>query len=377
MPIPELPGDDWACLRILLGGICGTDLGILAHAQPPNSILQAFSSTPMILGHENVAVVADVGSAVDPSWKGRRVCVEPTLGCVARGIYPACERCRVGEFGACENFAANDTGAAGVPPGTSIGYNRRTGGSYGEFFVAHKSQLIAVPEGVSDELAVLTDPVACGAHAVLRANFPEAQRVLVYGAGALGLATIASLRALGFCGTIDAVDRHAYILTLAESMGADHAIRLPANVADRFARIAELTGATIQRSRFNNYMLSGGYDIIFDCVGSSRSINESLKWTRARGELIVVGTTAGGAIDLTPVWFRELTVRGAYGRQEEHLAGGRIGTYQLVHEWFVQGKLDMRPLLTHTFPLPLYRSAFDVALNKGKHQAIKVAFDFR
>ena len=377
MPVPELPGADWVRLRTLLGGICGTDLGILTHAQPANSILQAFSSTPMILGHENVAVVDEVGAAVDPSWKGRRVCVEPTLGCVARGIDPPCARCRAGEFGACENFAADGAGAASLPPGTSIGYNRRTGGSYGEFFVAHQSQLVAVPEGVSDELAVLTDPVACGVHAALRADLSSTQHVLVYGAGTLGVAIVASLRALGFGGTIDAVDRHGYILTLAESMGVDNAIRLPSNVRDRFGRIAELTGASVQRSRFNNYMLSGGYDLIFDCVGSSLSINESLKWIRARGQLIVVGTTAGGAVDLTPVWFRELTVHGAYGRQEEHLEGRRVGTYQLVHEWFVRGRLDVRTLLTHTFTLQEYRRAFDVALNKGKHQAIRVAFDFR
>src|ERR1035437_5434519 len=66
--VPELPGDDWVRLRTRLGGICGTDLSILAQKQPPDSILQAFSSMPMILGHENVAVVEHVGAAVDRAW---------------------------------------------------------------------------------------------------------------------------------------------------------------------------------------------------------------------------------------------------------------------------------------------------------------------
>ena len=377
IPPPELPGPDWVRLRTLLGGICGTDLGIITHSQPANSILQAFSSCPMVLGHENVALVDHIGGDVDPQWKGRRVCVEPTLSCKPRGIEPVCSRCSAGEFGACENFAADGIGAAHLPPGTSIGYNRRTSGSYSEYFVAHQSQLVAVPDALSDELAVLTDPVACGAHAVLRCDLTQARNVLVYGAGALGLAVIAALRAVEFNGTIDALDIHTYTRQLARQMGADHALELGSTVADRFQCIADRTGASIQRSRFNNYMLSGGYDVIFDCVGTPQSVNEGLKWTRARGQLIIVGTSPGGAVDLTPIWFRELSLHGAYGRQDESIDGRRIGTYQLVHEWIAQGRLDVRPLLTHTFPLAHYRPALHLALNKSRRQAIKIAFDFR
>lgn len=376
LPGPELPGPEWVRLRTLLGGICGTDLGILKHAQPPNSILQAFSSTPMILGHENVAIVDQVGSDVDPQWGGRRVCVEPTLSCLPRGIDPRCPRCSCGEFGACENFAA-DTGTVSIPPGTSIGYNRRTGGSWGQFFVAHQSQLVPVSDELSDEVAVLTDPLACGAHAILRADLSQAHNLLVYGAGTLGLAVIAGLRAVGFNGNVDALATNPYARAIADRMGASNTLSLGSDPRNRAEQIAERTGASVQHARFNNYMLSGGYDVIFDCVGSPSSINESLKWTRARGQVIIVGTASGGAIDLTPVWFRELTVIGAYGRQQERFESRRIGTYQLVHEWMSQGRLDVRPLLTHTFPLDQHRSALHVAMHKAKYQAIKVAFDFR
>jgi len=364
-------------VRTLLGGICGTDLAILAQKQPPDSILQAFSSMPMGLGHENVAVVEEVGPGVDASWRGRRVCVEPTLCCEARGIDPPCDRCRAGEFGACERFADDGGGAAGLPPGTSIGYNRATGGSFGEYFVAHRSQLVPVPEGLSDELAALTDPVACALHAVLRADVAAARQVLVYGAGVLGLAAIACLRAAGCSGRIDALDCQAYLEAPARSMGADEFLRLPRGRAERFAEVARRTGATVQRARFGRYMLSGGYDVVFDCVGSPQSIDEALKWARARGQVVLVGTGHGGGVDLTPIWFRELDVRGAYGRQSERWAGRRVGTYALVHEMMGEGKLDVACLLTHTFRLREYKRAFDVALHKGRHGAIKVAFDFR
>ena len=377
VPPPELPGPDWVRVRTLMGGICGTDLGILAQKQPPNSILQAFASMPMVLGHENVAVVEETGAEVEASWKGRRVCVEPTLNCHVRGIDPPCDRCKDGELGSCESFAADGIGKAKLPPGTSIGYNRRTGGSLGEHFVAHQSQLVPVPDAMPDEPAVLTDPVACALHAVLRADLSQAGRVLVYGAGVLGLSLIASLRAIGYAGRIDAIDRAWHVAELAEEMGANEVVSLPAGTRARFEQIASRTRATVQRARLGNYMLSGGYDVAFDCVGSRQSIEESLKWTRAQGQVMMVGTGHGGGVDLTPIWFRELKVTGAYGRQIENFGGRRIGTYQLVHEFMMQGKLDVARLLTHKFPISEYKRAFTVAMNKDRYKAVKVAIDFR
>jgi len=377
IPAPELPGDDWVRVRTLMGGICGSDLAIIDQKQPADSILQAFSSAPMGLGHENVAVVEEVGRAVAKTWLGRRVCVEPTLCCKVRGIEPPCERCAEGQLGACESFGDDGSGSAKLPPGTSIGYNSRTGGSFGECFVAHVSQLVAVPDALSDEQALLTDPLACALHAVLRADVGEAGRVLVCGCGMLGLGIVASLRAVGYTGRIDVVDRQEYLRVPAEAAGADAFLILPGGARQRFERIAERTGATVQRVRFGNYMLSGGYDVVFDCVGSRLSIGESLKWAKARGQVVLVATGHGRGVDLTPIWFRELTVIGAWGRQAEDFEGKKIGTYQLTHRMMVDGRLGARGLLTHTFPLADYRTALKVAMCKAEHKAVKVAFDFR
>ncbi len=352
-------------------------MNIIAQRQPPNSILQAYSTLPAVLGHENVAVVEEVGADVDGSWLGRRVCVEPTLCCEVRGIDPPCPRCQVGQYGACENFGRDGAGQGELPPGTSIGYNALTGGSFGECFLAHESRLVGVPEQLSDEQAILTDPIACSLHAVLRADLSQAKRVLVYGAGMLGLGVIAALRAVGYAGQIHALDRASFRQPYVKSCGADEFVQLPARKRDRFYRIAELTGADVKRARFGNYMLSGGYDVLFDCVGSARSINEGLKWTRSRGQLVLVGTGHGGRLDITPLWFTELTVLGAYGRQYEEFDGRRIESYKLAHEMMVAGKIKADNMLTHTFPLGRYKRALTVALNKSKYEAVKVAFDFR
>lgn len=376
-PVPELPGPRWVRLKTLMAGICGTDLGLIAQRQRPDSILQAYSSLPAILGHETLAVVDEVGPEVDSSWLGRRVCVDPTLCCAVRGIHPPCDRCAAGQYGACENFDGDLPGDYRLPAGTSIGYNARLGGAYADYFLAHDSQLVAVPDELLDEQAVLTDPVGCGLHAVLRAKLANTGRVLVYGAGVLGLSVVASLRAVGYAGRIDALDRAGYVEPVALAMGADELVRLPSDTPSRFEAIAARTGGRVHRVRFGNYMLSGGYDIIFDCVGSRQSVNESLKWARSRGQVAIIGTGYGGQIDLTPLWFTELTMLGAYGRQVETFGGREIRTYQLVHELMVSGKLKVGRMLTHTFRLGEYREAFEVGLHKGRHEAIKVAFDMR
>ncbi len=376
-PPPELPGDDWVRVRTRMAGICGTDVALLAQKQPPDSILQAFSSFPAVLGHENLATVESVGPAVDGAWVGKRVTVEPTLGCVARGIEPPCPRCAAGEFGACENFGDRGTGRYRIPPGTSIGYNARTGGGYAEGFVAHVSQLVEVPAGIPDELAVLTDPLACSLHTVLRTDLRDAGRVAVYGVGMLGLGIVASLRAMGYAGEVHALGRSRLLGERAGALGASHVVALPEGAGARFARVAELTGTTVHRARFGNRRLAGGYDVVYDCVGSPRSMTESLKWTRPRGQVALVGTGAGGRVELTSLWFRELTFLGAYGRQVERVDGRAIGTYDLVHELMAGGRLPVGDLLTHTFPLRQYAGAFDAAMDKRRSRAIKVAFDFR
>ena len=373
---PALPGDDWVLCRTVLGGICGSDVAVIAQRQPPNSFLQSFTTLPMVFGHENVAVVERAGSGVDASWVGKRVCVEPTLCCRVRGIAPACKPCQAGQFGACENFSADGDGSSKLPPGTSLGYCGPVGGSWGEYFVAHVSQLIDIPQQIPDALAILTDPLACSLHATLRADLSKVERVLVYGAGILGLGVVWALRATGYAGKIDIIARHRHQGRLAETLGADEAIFLPSGKRERFQSVAQRTGARLTRARFGNYMLSGGYDAVFECVGSESTIEEALKWTAARGQVILVGTGHGRGTDMTAMWFRELTVIGVSGRGVEDFAGRRKQTYQLVHEFMLAGGADVSSLLTHTFPQADFTEALSVAMHKARHESVKVAFRF-
>ena len=383
VPVPEPCGPDWVRLRTLLGGICGTDLALVTLRNHPATFLRAFTSSPMMLGHENVAVIDAVGPGVRGWRVGQRVCVEPSLSCVPRGIEPPCRPCAEGRFSLCENL---DAGA--LPPGAVIGVNNRTGGSWSPYFVAHASQLHAVPDGVSDEAAVLVDPIACALHAVLRRPPADGERLAIVGGGVVGIGVAASLRATGRRNHVTAIVRHRHQGDWMRRYGADDVIEAPRRSAERYDRVAAAVGGRRVPGLFGNQGLIGGFDVVYDCVGTGSSMTDCMKFARAGGTVIVLGTAHISVVDLTPLWFAELTVIGANGRQIEdappglaHPGGGlaprRLHTYEIVFDLIRDGRLDIAPLLTHTFRLKDYRAAFE-ALTVGRRQGvIKVAFDHR
>lgn len=371
---PALPGPQWVRLRTRLGGICGTDLAAVRLRNHPATVLQAVTSFPAVFGHECVATIDAVGEAVTGWAVGERVVVEPSLSCVPRGVDPPCRYCREGRFTLCESVAGGS-----LPPGMMVGYNCFTGGSWGEQFVAHQSQLFRVPEGLPDEQAVIVDPLACAVHAVLRVRPPDEARVLVIGGGFIAAAVIAALRATGFAGPIDALVRRIQAGEHALRCGASHVICAPRFLsrAERYALVARHVGARPLAGRFGNQMLLGGFDVVYDCVGTAASLEDAMKFVRAGGTVAEVGTTQIGIVDHTPLWFSEIRVVGCNGRALEDWDGRRRHTYEIVFDWLAGGRIPFEPFLPQLFPLRDYRRALATAAGLTPHRPLKVAFDFR
>lgn len=186
---PDLPGDEWVRIRTRMGGVCGSDLGIVSLTASPSA--SPFSSFPFVIGHENVGEVAEMGRAVQGFAKGERVTVNPLLCCEPRAVSPPCEACTAGHHSRCAHFTDGV-----LPPGMLVGTTRSIGGSWGDEFVAHRSQLVRVAERMTDAEAVLTEPFACCVHAA-RGGLPApGERALVIGAGTMGLLMTAALHAL-------------------------------------------------------------------------------------------------------------------------------------------------------------------------------------
>ncbi len=372
--MPPLPGEDWVRIRPLLGGICGTDLTAIFQRNHPASIVRCFTRFPLLLGHEGVGVIESVGDDVADWQPGQRVVVEPMLSCVPRGIDPPCPPCREGHFSLCENLTEGD-----LPPAMMIGLNPFTGGTWGESFVAHRSQLLSVPDSADDETATLVDPIACSVHAVLRHTPPPGANVIILGAGIIGLGLAASLRALAPEVRVTALVRHDHQQALMERFGASEVIRVPrkAPKAERYDEVAARTGGRRYHAMFGNQALVGGYDVSYDCIGTGDSLTDALKFVHARGTVVQCATSTITVVDTTPLWMAELNVVGCYGRAIETFEGRPMHTYDVVFELLRRGQLDLTGLLTHTFRIGDYRQALRMLTERGSSAVVKTAFDHR
>jgi len=371
---PVLPGEDWVRIRPLIGGICGSDLAAILQRNHPATMLRCFTRFPVFIGHEGVGVIEEVGSRAG-GWKvGQRVCVEPMLSCVPRGIEPVCPRCQAGQISLCERITEGR-----LPPGAMIGWNHFTGGTWGESLVAHASQLFAVPDAVGDETAAMIDPIACAVHAVLRRRPAPGERALVIGGGIIGLGVVAALRTLAPRTHVTAIVRYDHQEHLARRLGADDVIRSRRDEtkARRYQQVADRVGGRRFDAMFGNQALMGGFDVVYDGVGTGDSLTDAMKFARGRGTVVECATSQITVVDTTPLWFAELTVIGCYGRCIEEFDGRRVHTYELTFELIRDGRLKLDGFLTHRFRLEDYRRALWTIVNRGRSGCVKAAFDHR
>ncbi len=362
---PRLPGPEWVKIKPRLSGFCGSDLSIvLCHE---SLTLAPFASYPFVIGHEVCGEIVEVGGAVEGFEPGDRVTVMPILGCPQRGIDPPCPMCARGRYQLCENFTEGN-----LPVGMFAGSTAEIPGYISEMGLAHVSQLYRVPERVSDENAVLTEPFATTLHMVLANRLQPGETVLVFGCGVMGLCTIAALRALHPEVRVLAAEIDPFHSQVAVEMGAEEVLK-PGDKAF-YRRVAELTGAKMHTPLLVKPLLIGGVDRVFDAVGNTETVHASLRILKNGGWYNMLGIGVPGRIDWTPVWLKELTIRGIYGYQVEDVDGEPMHTFSLALRLFEEGGVDLSRLVTHRFPLDRYEEALETAMNKGRHKAIKVTF---
>jgi threonine dehydrogenase-like Zn-dependent dehydrogenase len=341
---PELPGPDWVRVRPRLSGICGSDLATLDGKA--SRYFEPIVSFPFVPGHEVVGELDD----------GSRVAVIPVLHCAVRGIDPPCPPCAAGQVNRCERIAFGH-----LEPGLQCGYCESTGGGWSTLMIAHRSQLVPIPDDLSDEAAVLVEPTACAVHAanVVRATEPDApSRVAVIGSGTLGLLTVAALRQLVSTTEIVATAKHPEQRRLVRELGAD-VVTTPGSL-ERTIRSA--TGSMMLGDQ-----LTGGTGQVVDCVGSDESLRQALRTVAPGGTVHLVGMPGVTTLDLTSVWHREVALRGCYAYEPADFATA----IDLVRD------LKLERLLTQTYPLDRYEDAVAHAANAGSRGAVKIAFDLR
>jgi threonine dehydrogenase-like Zn-dependent dehydrogenase len=353
---PEPPADGWVRVRPRLSGICGSDLALLAGKS--SFYFSPLVSLPFVPGHEVVGELLDDTDGLDA---GTRVVLDPVLNCFARGLVP-CAACASGHLGRCGHVTEGHVSA-----GLQTGYCKDTGGGWSRLLVAHRSQLLEVPDAVDDEPAVLVEPLACAVHAALAAGVEPDADVLVVGAGTVGLLVTLALRRLTDAGRITVVAKHEHQRELAMELGASETVT-PDRAIGSLRRETRSVKLTPERGM---PFLLGGVDVALECVGSRSSLDLALRTTKAGGRVILTGIPTGA--DLTPVWFRELQLVGAYTSGTEQLNGAKRSSFDIALE--LAGDAPIKRLVGATYPLNRWRDALDHAFGAGKLGTVKVAFD--
>jgi threonine dehydrogenase-like Zn-dependent dehydrogenase len=353
-----LPGPDWVRVETTFSGLCGSDVKQILLNGARDNPLTALVSFPHVLGHEVVGRRLDTGE---------RVVLNPWLSCGPRGIDPPCEACRVGRYPWCRNFRSGD-----LPVSIHLGNCAAAVGAHAERFGAHVTQLFAIPGHVSDEAAVLADPVSVSLRSILLAPPLDGQPVLVYGSGTLAFAAIALLRYLYPAAQVWAATRPGPRAELATKLGA-HAV-LSSVPDDLVAQIAGRTGANPLRPWSGRDWLQDGPAVVYDTIGSIETVETSLRLLATGGTLVVSGVEPPKRFEWTPLYFKELKVIGSNGFGIEEVGG--VAKHAMQHYFdFVSDGLDLTPVITHRFPLERWDEAVLAVKNSRRTGAVKVLLE--
>ena len=363
---------DWVITRPILSGICGSDaklvLGDFSTGDMDNP-MAAFSSLPHVPGHEVVAEVVAMGPAATGLDIGQRVVLNPWLSCGPRGIEPKCPPCQTGDVNLCWNFTEGDLG-----PGVHVGVITGAPGAWAELMAAHDSMLIPVPDGISNEAAVLADPFSVSFHAIVRNPPPRGGRVLVYGAGALGLTSVAILHSLYPDVEIAVVARFGAqrdkALQFGASMVLSHEPRLALVEA-----LADWSGAVLH-TPFDGLPVAhpGHIDVVYDTVAKAETFEVGVRVLAERGRLVYTGVATPERWEWTPIYFKELSVIGSNAFAQEEFDGVRQHAISHYLGLVADGRIDITPMLTHRFDLPDWFGALKAIARQDQSGALKVAF---
>jgi len=351
-----LPAEDWVRVETTFSGLCGSDVKQILLNGSRDNPLTALVSFPHVLGHEVAGRRLDTGE---------RVVLNPWLSCIPRGVDPPCAACKDGRYPWCRNFRAGR-----LPASIHLGNCAAAAGAHAERFAAHVSQLFAIPDDISDEAAVLADPVSVSLRSILLAPPPSgAGPVLVYGSGTLAFALIALLRHLYPNCEVWAATRHGARAELATRLGA-HAV-LSTTPDELVAQVARRVGGTPLTPWSKRDWLQDGPAVVYDTIGSVETVETSLRLLTTGGTLVVSGVEPPRRFEWTPLYFKELRVIGSNGFGVEEVGG--VAKHAMAHYFdFIHDGFDLTPVITHRFPLERWDEAVLTVKDSRRTGAVKV-----
>lgn len=323
VPVPHCGTHD-VLVKIRKTAICGTDI----HIYNWDNWAQATIPVPMVVGHEFFGEIVEVGEAVEGLQVGQRVSGEGHVTC------GTCRNCRAGRQHLCRNT-------------NGIGVNRQ--GCFAEFLALPASNVLPLPDEVTDSQAAILDPFGNATHAALSFSL-LGEDVLITGAGPIGVMAVAIAKHAG-ARHIVITDVNDYRLDLARQMGATRALTAAPNALQNV--IDELG-------------MTEGFDVGLEMSGHPIAFNDMLATMAHGGKIALLGIPPQEtAIDWNQVIFKGLILKGIYGREMYDT------WYKMIS--MIQSGLDLSPVMTHHFPIDDFEAAFQTMLSG---QSGKVILDW-
>lgn len=323
----EAPGPGEVRLRLVRGGICGSDLHYYNHGGFGAVRLRE----PMVLGHEVSAVVEELGEGVEGLKVGGLVAVSPSRPC------RTCRFCQEGLHNQCLNMRFY--GSAMPFPHIQ--------GAFREVLVADALQCVPA-DGLSAGEAAMAEPLAVTLHATRRAGDLLGKCVLVTGCGPIGILSILAARRAG-AAEIVATDLSDFTLAKAREAGADRVI----NSKDEPDALAAY-GAN-----------KGTFDVLYECSGAAVALAGGIAALRPRGIIVQLGLGGDMSLPMMAITAKELDLRGSFRFHEEFATGVEL---------MRKGLIDVKPFITQTVDLADAISAFEFASDRSRAMKVQIAF---
>ncbi len=319
---PEV-GPGQVLVKVMRIGICGSDIHVWHGTHP-------FTSYPVTQGHEVSAQVVELGEGVEGLKVGQKVTVEPQVTC------GKCYPCTHGKYNLCEELKV-------------MGF--QTTGLASDYFAVDASKVTPFPETMSYDEGAMVEPLAVTVHAARRFAELEGAKVVILGAGPIGILLAQSCKALG-AEAVMITDVSDYRLELAKSVGADFAV----NTA---------------RKNFGEAMVEcfgpDKADVIYDCAGNNTTMGQAIQYARKGSTIILVAVFAGMAsVDLAVLNDHELDLNTTMMYRHEDY----VEAIRLVSE----GKVQLKPLMSRHFAFEDYKAAYEY-IDANREYIMKVLID--
>jgi threonine dehydrogenase-like Zn-dependent dehydrogenase len=360
LPDPELGGPGWVKVKIHSCGLCGSDMHMIGmDLNPRVSVAAIPGNSRIFLGHEIYGEVVEAGPDAVRLKVGDKVSFNgffPNCGSLEN---EPCPRCAEGNYTLCL-----------APHKGKLPMNR--GGGFSEYMVAHESQFPLLPSDFTESQALFVEPIAVAVHAVLKETPQPGDRVLVIGAGTVGLNTLQVLKAFEPEARVTVMARYEAQAVMAKTLGADKIIM----GGDLYEQVAEDSGGKLFNGMFGSRMILGGYDIVHDSIGSGRTIEDALRWVKSRGAVIFSGVELGTPkLDMAPVWHQEIRITGINCHGQEGRGGISRTSFDEAVELIQGGKVRTSELISHRFPIGEIRRAVEVMTHKDREPTFKIVIE--